>query len=117
MPPKNILVIGATGKQGGALIEALLNSTESTESSQYHVYACTRKAINPSAQALADKYPRRQLTIVQGDLDVPDTIARIFEGAKDQGGIWGVFVALAFPGLGEDATAEERQGKVSFFSP
>lgn len=31
---------------------------------------------------------------------------------QNEGGFWGVFVVLQFPGLGVDASGEERQGKV-----
>lgn len=51
--------------------------------------------------------------MVEGDLDDEDSMVRIFEIAKEEGGIWGVFVALAFPGLGANADGEERQGIVS----
>jgi uncharacterized protein YbjT (DUF2867 family) len=54
---RNVLVAGATGKQGQAVIRALLTPTptpnkelyQSEESHQYHVFALTRKASSPSA--------------------------------------------------------------------
>jgi len=49
------------------------------------------------------------LELVQGNLDKPQTIRKIFE-AEGNGGIAAVFVALAFPGLGASADKEERQG-------
>jgi uncharacterized protein YbjT (DUF2867 family) len=106
---RNILVTGATGKQGTALIKALLcPSTPSTES-QYQIYALTRKASSPSAaRLLAEK----TVTVVEGDLDDPPSISKIFEEAKNNGGIWGVFAVLAYPGLGANADGEERQGKM-----
>lgn len=39
-------------------------------------------------------------------------MVRIFEQVKGEGGFWGVFVVLQFPGLGVDASGEEKQGKV-----
>jgi hypothetical protein len=58
----------------------------------------------------------KHVTVVQGDLDSPESIRRIFEDQKDKGGIWGVFSVLAFPGLGANADGEERQGKVTMFA-
>jgi hypothetical protein len=53
------------------------------------------------------------ITVVEGDLDHPDSVVKAFEDARHEGGIWGVFAVLAFPGLGAEGDGEERQGKVS----
>lgn len=117
---RNILVTGATGKQGQALIRALLYpsldaATEPPEYT-YHIYALTRNSSSTAAKLLLDKY-QPHITLVEGDLDTPDSIRAIFEEAKqeDEGrsqGIWGVFAVLAFPGLAAQADGEERQGKM-----
>ncbi|KAF8851716.1 NAD(P)-binding protein [Acephala macrosclerotiorum] len=117
---RNILVAGATGKQGQALIRALLKPPplsgkeeslyQPQEQHQYHIYALTRKITSPAAQRLATL--GEDVTVVEGDLDDPDSIVRIFENAKKDGGIWGVYSVLAFPGLGAVADGEERQGKM-----
>ena len=77
-----ILVTGATGKQGGAVIKALLSSE-----SDFRILAVTRSMESGSAQKLAAD-PR--VTLVQGNLD--DTEA-IFEEAKKATAlpIWGVY--------------------------
>ncbi|EGO00085.1 hypothetical protein SERLA73DRAFT_88941 [Serpula lacrymans var. lacrymans S7.3] len=106
---RKILVAGATGKQGHSLIRALLNPTTADSENQYHIYALTRKASSPSAQHIAAE---NEVTVVEGDLDIPETITKIFEQAKPDGGIWGVYSVLAFPGLGASADGEERQGKM-----
>ncbi|KAJ7208085.1 hypothetical protein B0H12DRAFT_1205998 [Mycena haematopus] len=97
---KLILVAGATGKQGRALIHALhLGDRESNIEPEFHILALTRTASSPAASALATWNP-------------PDDLRKIFEDAKkERGGIWGVFCALAFPGLGASADSEEKQGK------
>src|SRR6202034_1979612 len=109
---RNVLVTGATGKQGTALIKALLHpktpSTLNTEP-QYHIYALTRKASGPGAAYLLAE---ENMTLVEGNLDDPSSISTIFDSAQSQGGIWGVFAVLAFPGLGANADGEERQGKM-----
>ena len=110
---RNILVAGATGKQGQALVRALIDPQPPAlpdKDHEYHVYALTRKASSPTAQHLAEL--GTDITIVEGDLDAPESISQIFENAKSDGGIWGVFAVLAFPGLGANADGEERQGKV-----
>ncbi|KAH7357072.1 hypothetical protein BKA65DRAFT_496150 [Rhexocercosporidium sp. MPI-PUGE-AT-0058] len=123
---RDIVVTGATGKQGLALIKALLhpavdanrspntasgNPESEVEEHTYHIYAVTRNASSPGAKRLAET--EEHVTVVEGDLDVPDSIRKIFDSAKEDGhGIWGVFAVLAFPGLGVQADGEERQGKL-----
>lgn len=127
---RNILVTGATGKQGQALIRALLHPSSSSlapasasdppPEHTYHIYALTRNASSPAAQHLlssANTNTRTHLlTLVEGDLDDAASIRQIFETAKHQNGenqgIWGVFAVLAFPGLGVEADGEERQGRL-----
>lgn len=106
---RNLLVAGATGKLGQALIRALLLPTTNPEQG-WHIYALTRKASSPAAQRLAEKYPSN-LTVVEGNLENRELIGKIFEVLKKDGGIWGVFCVLAFPGMGVDASGEELQGK------
>lgn len=116
---RNILVAGATGKQGRALIRALLDPA-SANPHGWHIYALTRKASSPAAKRLIDTYSSN-LTVVEGDLEDRESIVRIFEDVQKDGGVWGAFCVLSFPGLGMDASGEELQGKVwlsfcSFFS-
>ena len=112
---RNVLVTGATGKQGRALIRALLQpSAAETGGPEFRVYAVTRNPSSPTAQSLRDVGNGNNIIVVEGNLDVPESITKIFEAAKSNGGMWGVFAVLAFPGLGADASGEERQGKVYF---
>ncbi|KIK51682.1 hypothetical protein GYMLUDRAFT_181148 [Collybiopsis luxurians FD-317 M1] len=119
MSPKLILVTGATGRQGRALIHALISATSNIDNPQYpepitpasfHILALSRNASSPAARSLSLQYPDR-LTIVQGNLDSEPSIRKLFEEVKPKGGIWGVFCVLAFPGLGANADGEEAQGK------
>jgi uncharacterized protein YbjT (DUF2867 family) len=55
-----ILVTGATGKQGGALINALLSSPSATS---LKIFAVTRNPSSPTSLALA----ARNVTLIQGD--------------------------------------------------
>ena len=102
---RSILVVGATGKQGTAFISSV---RQSQSSNHLHIVALTRSPSAPTAKALVSD----QVQVVQGDLDNPDSIRQVFQGANEHGGIWGVFLVLAFPGLGADASGEEKQGIV-----
>jgi uncharacterized protein YbjT (DUF2867 family) len=108
-----ILVAGATGQQGGALIRSLLSPDVANQAIDYHILALTRNSSSPSAKELSATYSQ-QVTVVQGDLDDPVSIRKIFENAKAAGrvGIWGVYSVIAYPGLGASTEGEERQGKV-----
>ncbi|KIJ66338.1 hypothetical protein HYDPIDRAFT_109338 [Hydnomerulius pinastri MD-312] len=113
--PKTILIVGATGKQGKALVNALCpldqdaSKDQPAESHPFRILALTRNASSPTGQLLAKE---KHVEVVEGDLDSPESIRKIFEAAKDTGGIWGVFCVLAYPGLGANADGEERQGKM-----
>jgi uncharacterized protein YbjT (DUF2867 family) len=98
---KTILVTGATGKQGGAVINALLASPSFPP---YTILALTRTPTSAAAQKLAAKSPT--IKLIAGNLDNPSII---FTTAATP--IWGVFsVQVAF---GRDANpeSEERQSK------
>ncbi|CAE6482569.1 unnamed protein product [Rhizoctonia solani] len=105
-PMKVILVVGATGQQGNAVIRTLSSSED------YFCLALTRDLESPRAQRLKSF---KNLKLVSGNLNDIEQLRVIFEDAKSTttGTIWGVFVALAFPGLGKSAEEEEKQGKVS----
>lgn len=103
---KSILVVGATGQQGSSVVRSL------SQSGRYHVLALTRNTSSHKAQKLV-ALPNVQL--VSADLNHADQLRTVFLEARDSAGgsIWGVFLALAFPGLGVNAAGEEKQGKVS----
>ncbi|KAJ7033563.1 NAD(P)-binding protein [Mycena alexandri] len=104
MAKKLVLVTGGTGQQGRGLVRALASDPE------FHVWVLTRTITSPAANELATT--QQHVTVVQGNLDSPETIRKTFEDAKrEHEGIWGVFCVLAFPGLGADAGGEEKQGK------
>jgi uncharacterized protein YbjT (DUF2867 family) len=88
---RTILVTGATGKQGGAVLRHL-------RARGFPVRALTRDPDKPAARALAGG-----VEVVRGDLENAPTVARALEG------VYGVFaVQTPFEGGTE---AEERQGK------
>ncbi|KAJ9306551.1 hypothetical protein DTO217A2_3903 [Paecilomyces variotii] len=134
--PRTILITGATGQQGQALIAALRPpnhnnnnndnpnpATEPTASSEeaaliietsesvieYRVLALTRNKNSDAAKRLAGE---KHVRVVEGDLNRRESIKNVFEDAKKDDGIWGVFAVMAYPGLNRDAEGEERQGKI-----
>jgi NAD(P)-dependent dehydrogenase (short-subunit alcohol dehydrogenase family) len=105
---KTILIAGATGRQGQATIRALAPSLD--DFPEFRVLALTR---DPNSATCAKCFNGMEhVTVVQGNLDSENSMRAIFEAQKPNGGIWGVFCVLPFPGLGANADGEEKQGKV-----
>ncbi|ETS83245.1 hypothetical protein PFICI_05121 [Pestalotiopsis fici W106-1] len=101
-----ILITGATGKQGGALIDALL---QAGALSHFVLLAVTRDVSSPSASALNG----RGLELVQGDLN---NVPAIFSAAEkvlrpSQVELWGVYSVQNPIGKGASTALEEAQGK------
>lgn len=88
---RSLIVTGATGKQGGALISALV----SQPSHPFTIYAVTRDTTSASAQRLGQQ---TNVKVIQGDFD---NTAAIFRQVEKP---WGLFAMTT----GKD---EERQGK------
>lgn len=80
---KAILVTGATGKQGGAVVKQLLAAN-----ADITILAVTRNASSPSAQKLAQMSPN--IKLVEGNLNDPAALFRNAREAAPQG-IWGIF--------------------------
>lgn len=89
---RTIVVIGATGLQGGAVARHLLRNG-------WHVRALTRKAGSQKAQALTDLGAE----VVQGDMNDPASLKTAFAGA------YGIF-SVQNPVL-SGVEGEIRQGK------
>lgn len=89
-----VLVLGATGTQGGAVARELLRRG-------WAVRALTRDPQSPGARALAG----RGAEVIRGDLDDPGSIGSAFRG-----GVHGVYSVQAFSGP-DGVAGEERQGR------
>jgi uncharacterized protein YbjT (DUF2867 family) len=89
-----VLVVGATGNQGGAVVDHLLASDAA-----FDVRGLTRDATSDAAAALED----RGVTMVEGDLDDPETLRGPVADAD------AVFAVTNFWTQGYDA--QVRQGK------
>ncbi|KIN00049.1 hypothetical protein OIDMADRAFT_166171 [Oidiodendron maius Zn] len=81
--PKLIVVLGATGNQGGSVVSTFL------EEPGWQVRALTRRTSSPKALALAGS----GALVVHADIDKPETLAATFEGAS------AVFAVSDFWGL------------------
>lgn len=94
-----VLVIGATGQQGGATARALLARGRP-------VHALVRDPDRPAARALADA----GATLVPGDLDDRDSLLAAMTGV---GGVFLVLSMMAGPRVSaEGVVAEVRRGEM-----
>ncbi|KAK3334180.1 hypothetical protein B0T19DRAFT_440872 [Cercophora scortea] len=139
---RTILVTGATGKQGRALVHSLLGASpgsaavvpslpdgaaesadrpsqsqsgKSGDEIEWNILALTRSASSPRSRALLlpTATTRHKISLVEGDLADRARIRAIFEDAAKAGApIWGVYVVLAYPGLGSRSDVEKEQGKM-----
>src|SRR5258708_35252806 len=89
---RTILITGVTGKQGGAVAQAL-------QGTGFHLRGLTRNPDNERAAALAS----HGVDVVKGDLDDEATLRRALAGA------WGVFGVQNAWEAGVER--EEAQGK------
>ncbi|KAI1136789.1 hypothetical protein F5Y05DRAFT_104301 [Hypoxylon sp. FL0543] len=75
---RTILVVGATGQQGGHVLSelsTLLSSpAEAKTKANVKILALTRSASSPKAAALPHRYPALDLRVVEGDTRVPGPI-------------------------------------------
>ena len=73
---KLLVVFGATGNQGGSLIDTVLN--DASLAGQYRIRAVTRDPSSPAAQALRNK---RSVQVVQADADDAASVKAALNGA------------------------------------
>lgn len=116
MSIRNVIVTGATGRQGRAFVQELLNPSSANGSAAptYRVWAITRDVASPAATRLAacKKCPGNEIRVVQGDLSNAKRLKQIFTEIAAEGGIFGVFIVLPYIGVGGNDEEEEKQGKV-----
>jgi uncharacterized protein YbjT (DUF2867 family) len=101
---KVLLITGATGKQGGSVVDALLQ----LKNNQFAILAVTRNATSAGAKKLAQKSPL--IKIVQGDLD---NCPALFDEAQrvESRPIWGVYSVQISMGKGVTMESEVTQGR------
>ncbi|KAF5024140.1 hypothetical protein F66182_3774 [Fusarium sp. NRRL 66182] len=95
---KTVLVLGATGTQGGSVANSLVQYPD-----KYRVRCLTRNPNSEKAKALAAKGAE----LVKADLTVPSTLPEAFKG------VWGVFAVTDFydTTVLDDPMSEEKQGQ------
>jgi uncharacterized protein YbjT (DUF2867 family) len=107
---KAILVTGATGKQGGAVLEQLASHPSGP---QYTLLAVTRDANSGSAKKIVERHP--DVKLVQGNLDdCPALFASAKAALKEAGkeeNIWGVYSVQVSMGKNVTHESEIVQGK------
>lgn len=102
-----IVVIGATGGQGGSVVNTFLNEPN------WRVRGITRNSSSPKAEALKD----RGVEVVQADLDDPASLVPAFEGANAiflVSDFWAIYNELTgkpnpHPGKSLNEQAKERE--------
>ncbi|ELR18519.1 uncharacterized protein ACA1_045620 [Acanthamoeba castellanii str. Neff] len=72
---KLLVVFGATGQQGGSIVDHVINDPELSK--QYRVRGVTRDPSKPAGQALRQK----GVEVVQGDLDHAESVAQALRGS------------------------------------
>ncbi|KAB5527959.1 hypothetical protein GE09DRAFT_1149771 [Coniochaeta sp. 2T2.1] len=99
MAAPNIVIVGATGKQGRSVVDALLG--DETPNSPLKLLCLTRDPSSPSAQALLESHPNAGIELVKGDLTEPEAIFSQWP----KGHVSGVFL-YTIPGKVD----EDKQG-------
>lgn len=95
---KLLVIIGATGKQGGSVIKSIL--ADPTASKQFKLRGVTRDVSKDAAKALTEQ----GVEMVAADLDDKASLVKAFEGA------YGVFAVTDFWAT-MDKDIEVKQGK------
>jgi uncharacterized protein YbjT (DUF2867 family) len=72
---KILVVFGATGNQGGSVVNYVINDPELSK--QYKVRGITRDPSKPAAQALQEK----GVEVMEGDADDKDSLKQVMKGA------------------------------------
>jgi len=96
---KVLVVFGATGQQGGSVVNYVINDPELSK--QYRVRAITRNPSKPAAKALEDK----GVEVVQSDADDIESLKQAMQGSHT------IFAVTLSIYDGQTKTRELAQGK------
>lgn len=114
MSNSNILVTGATGRQGGAVIKALSallaaakEENSNTNNTNIKIYALTRDVNSSGTKKLASRYPH--IKLISGSFEDPEAVFAACNAASAP--ITSVFAVQLPVGFPPNAEAEERHGK------
>ena len=108
---KTLFIVGATGKQGKKLVEALLTTEAQSPLTVplFTIIALTRNTSSPSAKSLAHRSPT--IKLVKGNLDDVPACFEAAQKAADRKPIWGVFSVQQAVNDGATQEREMKQGK------
>jgi len=95
--PRRILIVGATGQQGSATVDALLALPETT-TADLHVVGLTRNPASAKAQALQKAHPEK-ISFLQGDFKKPTAVFASLAAADDK--VQSLYL-FTMPGTPED---------------
>jgi len=98
-----VVVFGATGSQGGAVVQHLL------QHHQFHVRAVTRSAVSDKAKKLASTH-HGAVEVVEADMDKPDSLRKVIEGAY---GVFSVQQSAMIVGYDREVAAGKNVADVS----
>lgn len=100
---KTLLIVGATGQQGGAVLQALASNPITRD--QFVLRALTRDPSSAKAQKLLTTYPEAKIELVKGDLNSTESLS---ENLKD---VYGAYLVVNFWDKGVGAEGEIRLSK------
>ncbi|KAI9089866.1 NAD(P)-binding protein [Phlyctochytrium arcticum] len=103
---QKILVTGATGKQGGALVDTLLKSNSLNATPKWKICALTRDANSKAAQRLIGK-GHGNVEVVEGDLNNPVFVESFLTPQQD---LHSVFSVQTIDSTNGGVKAEMEQG-------
>lgn len=98
---KILVIFGATGQQGGSIIDTVLNDEDLSKT--YKMRAVTRDPSRPSSQSLQQK----GIEVVVGDVDNPESLKTVFQNAHT------VFLITGASAEGVTKEQEIVQGKAA----
>ncbi|KAK3935343.1 hypothetical protein QBC46DRAFT_397767 [Diplogelasinospora grovesii] len=100
---RNILVVGATGQQGGAVVRALASPRVPSGDPPINILALTRNPDSPKAKSLLESHKDDDvlLSLVKGDSSNP---ASIFD-SRPSGSVHGVFIVTTPGKISEESQA------------
>ncbi|CEJ94875.1 hypothetical protein VHEMI10382 [[Torrubiella] hemipterigena] len=103
--PKVLIVTGATGHQGSAVIDALI----AADDANFHILAVTRNTTSAAANALRAK--SKKISVIEGNLDDATALLNAVQAATNPQTIWGVFSMQQSGNSQAAAVMEEKQGQ------
>ena len=100
--PKSVLVAGATGKQGGAVVDSLIRENTEKGTQEWKIFALTRDSTSGKATGLVTK-GNGAVELVEGDMNDANFVSSFVTPEKNLCAIFAVSmigkgeVPISFP--------------------